>query len=40
LAANVAVLRKNPAACQTILRVSQELTALAQQTPEKFHRDN
>jgi predicted methyltransferase/ABC-type nitrate/sulfonate/bicarbonate transport system substrate-binding protein len=36
LAANVAVLRKNPAAFQTILRVSRELTALAHQSPEKF----
>jgi predicted methyltransferase/ABC-type nitrate/sulfonate/bicarbonate transport system substrate-binding protein len=36
LAANVAVLRKNPAAFQTILRVSDELTALAHQSPERF----
>jgi predicted methyltransferase/ABC-type nitrate/sulfonate/bicarbonate transport system substrate-binding protein len=36
LAANVAVLQKNPAAFQTILRVSDELTALAHQSPEKF----
>ena len=36
LAANVAVLRKNPAAFRTILRVSDELTALAHQSPEKF----
>jgi len=36
LAANVAVLRKNPAAFQAILRVSDELTALAHQSPEKF----
>jgi predicted methyltransferase/ABC-type nitrate/sulfonate/bicarbonate transport system substrate-binding protein len=36
LAANVGVLQKNPAAFQTILRVSQELTALAHQSPEKF----
>jgi len=36
LAANVAVLRKNPAAFKTILRVSDELTALAHQSPEKF----
>jgi sulfonate transport system substrate-binding protein len=36
LAANVAVLQKNPAAFQVILRVSQELTALAHQSPEKF----
>jgi predicted methyltransferase/ABC-type nitrate/sulfonate/bicarbonate transport system substrate-binding protein len=36
LSANVAVLRKNPAAFQTILRVSQELVALAHQSPEKF----
>jgi predicted methyltransferase/ABC-type nitrate/sulfonate/bicarbonate transport system substrate-binding protein len=36
LSANAAVLRKNPAAFQTILRVSQELTALAHQSPEKF----
>ena len=36
LAANVAVLQKNPAAFQVILRVSEELTALAHQNPEKF----
>jgi predicted methyltransferase/ABC-type nitrate/sulfonate/bicarbonate transport system substrate-binding protein len=36
LAANVSVLQKNPAAFQTILRVSQELTTLAHQSPEKF----
>jgi sulfonate transport system substrate-binding protein len=36
LSANLAVLRKNPAAFQTILRVSQELVALAHQSPEKF----
>jgi sulfonate transport system substrate-binding protein len=36
LAANVAVLQKNPAAFQVVLRVSQELTALAHQSPEKF----
>jgi sulfonate transport system substrate-binding protein len=36
LAANVAVLQKNPAAFQVILRVSQELTTLAHQSPEKF----
>jgi sulfonate transport system substrate-binding protein len=36
LAANVAVLQKNPAAFQVILRVSRELTALAHQSPEKF----
>ena len=36
LSANVSVLRKNPAAFQTILRVAQELTALAHQSPEKF----
>ena len=36
LAANVAVLQKNPAAFQVILRVSEELTVLAHQSPEKF----
>jgi sulfonate transport system substrate-binding protein len=36
LAANVAVLKKNPAAFQVILRVSEELTALAHQRPEQF----
>jgi sulfonate transport system substrate-binding protein len=36
LAANVAVLQKNPAAFQVILRVSRELTGLAHQSPEKF----
>jgi predicted methyltransferase/ABC-type nitrate/sulfonate/bicarbonate transport system substrate-binding protein len=36
LAANVAALEKNPAAFQVILRVSQELTALARAHPEKF----
>ncbi|HVT08953.1 MAG TPA: NrtA/SsuA/CpmA family ABC transporter substrate-binding protein [Polyangia bacterium] len=36
LAASETALRQNPAAFQTILRVSQELTALAHQTPEKF----
>jgi predicted methyltransferase/ABC-type nitrate/sulfonate/bicarbonate transport system substrate-binding protein len=36
LSANAAVLQKNPAAFQTILRVSRELTALAHQSPEKF----
>lgn len=36
LAANVAVLQKNPAAFQVILRVHEELTALAHQSPEKF----
>jgi sulfonate transport system substrate-binding protein len=36
LAANVSALQKNPAAFQVILRVSQELTALAHQSPEKF----
>jgi sulfonate transport system substrate-binding protein len=40
LAANEAVLRKNPTAFQTILRVSQELTALAHQSPEKFQNVN
>jgi len=40
LAANEAVLSKNPAAFQTILRVSQELTALAHQSPEKFQNVN
>ena len=40
LAANEAVLTKNPAAFQTILRVSQELTALAHQSPEKFQNVN
>jgi len=36
LAANVAVLEKNPAAFQVILRVSEELAALAHRSPEKF----
>ncbi|HSS37634.1 MAG TPA: NrtA/SsuA/CpmA family ABC transporter substrate-binding protein [Polyangia bacterium] len=36
LAASETVLRKNPAAFQVILRVSQELIALAHQSPEKF----
>jgi predicted methyltransferase/ABC-type nitrate/sulfonate/bicarbonate transport system substrate-binding protein len=36
LSANVSVLRKNPAAFQTILRVAQELTTLAHQSPERF----
>ena len=36
LAANEAVLRKNPAAFQVILRVVRELTALAHQKPEQF----
>jgi sulfonate transport system substrate-binding protein len=36
LAANVAVLQKNPAAFRVILRVAEELTALAHQSPEKF----
>lgn len=36
LAASETALRQNPAAFQTILRVSQELTALAHQAPEKF----
>ena len=30
------MLQKNPAAFQVILRVSQELTALAHQSPERF----
>jgi sulfonate transport system substrate-binding protein len=36
LAANVAVLEKHPEAFQAVLRVSQELTAEAHTTPEKF----
>jgi sulfonate transport system substrate-binding protein len=36
LAANASVLQKNPAAFQVILRVSQELVALAREHPEKF----
>ena len=36
LAASETVLRKNPAAFQAILRVSQELITLAHQSPEKF----
>ena len=40
LAANEAVLRKNPAAFQTILRVAGELITLAHQSPEKFQNVN
>ncbi len=36
LAANVAILEKNPEAFQVVLRVSQALTAEAHATPEKF----
>jgi sulfonate transport system substrate-binding protein len=36
LAANVAVLEKNPAAFQVVLKVSQALTAEAHAAPEKF----
>jgi sulfonate transport system substrate-binding protein len=36
LAANISELQKNPAAFQVILKVSQELTALSHESPERF----